>query len=84
MQTTITQLRRQSGEVLGPVIHDGLTMDITSQGRVVAQITPVPRGMTGREFAEWWQNRPRLEPELAGEVLQAIKELDQAGHETPA
>jgi len=47
----LTELRRKTGKVLGPVIHAGQSVDITSQGQVVASIRPqkVRRKMTMEE-----------------------------------
>ena len=81
VQATLTELRRKTGLVMGPVMHGGKTVEITSSGRVVAQISPRPRGMSGKEFARLWRDRPRLGPELAGEILEAIEQITQADDE---
>jgi antitoxin (DNA-binding transcriptional repressor) of toxin-antitoxin stability system len=40
VQATLTDLRRKTGRVLGPVIHAGQTVEITAQSVVVATIQP--------------------------------------------
>jgi len=79
---TLTELRRKTGKVLGPVIHAGQSVDITSQGQVVASISPRPKGLSGKEFVRLWRSGPRLGKELADELAQSLKELDQADYET--
>ena len=51
VQATLTELRRKTGKVLGPVIHAGESVPITSQGEVVAIIRPqkARRKMTREE-----------------------------------
>ena len=78
VQATLTELRRKTGKVLGPVIHAGKSVDITSQGQIIASIQPQLRGISGDDLARLWESGPRLGPELAEEVAQNLKECDQA------
>ncbi len=40
MSSTLTQLRRNTSKVLGPVIHGGKTVLLTNHGQAVARIVP--------------------------------------------
>ncbi len=40
MSSTLTELRRQTSKVLGPVIHGGKTVELTEHGQPVARIVP--------------------------------------------
>jgi len=82
VQATLTELRRKTGRVIGPVIHAGKSVEITNMGKVVASIQPRGRGMSGKEFAAWWAKRPRLGQELADEVAQNMRELRNASRGT--
>jgi len=40
MQATLTELRRETGKVIRPVIHGGKDVILTEHGREVARIVP--------------------------------------------
>ena len=40
MQATLTELRRETGKVIRPVIHGGKAVILTEHGREVARIIP--------------------------------------------
>ena len=73
----MTQLQRQSGRVAEAIARRE-SVRLTRHGETIAEIEPRPRGMTGAEFAVAWRNRRRLGRELAEEVANNLKELDNA------
>jgi antitoxin (DNA-binding transcriptional repressor) of toxin-antitoxin stability system len=43
MKATLTQLQRQPGKVVRPVIHGGHKLTVTAHGQACAEILPLPR-----------------------------------------
>ncbi len=68
MQVSLTALRRKTSDILRSV-QGGRSVTITDHGRVIAEMRPRFKGMSGAEFAQLWRNGPRLGQELAAEVL---------------
>jgi antitoxin (DNA-binding transcriptional repressor) of toxin-antitoxin stability system len=79
VKATLTNLRRDTGRVLGKVIHGQESVELTQHGQVVAEIQPRPRPMTGAEFAAMWKARRPLGKDAAQEVAEALRALDAAG-----
>jgi antitoxin (DNA-binding transcriptional repressor) of toxin-antitoxin stability system len=78
METTLTQLQRQTGRVADAIARRE-PVRLTRHGETIAEIQPRPRAMTGAEFAARWRNRKRLDKKTCDAVIRALKELDQAG-----
>lgn len=78
MKATLTELRRQTGKVIRPVIHAGKTVVLTEHGQDVAEIRPAGRVMTGAEFARAWKERRSLGKATAEDVAKALKAIDAA------
>ncbi len=77
MRATLTQLRRKTSEIL-LCIQSGKGVEITNHGRVIAELRPRFRGMSGAEFARLWRNSPRLDAETAAEVLANVRATEAA------
>jgi prevent-host-death family protein len=86
MKATLTELRRNTGRVLGKVIHGHRAVELTRHGETVADIQPHARPLSGAEFARRWRNRKPLDKATAREIAAAIKQaqtplnLFQGGH----
>jgi antitoxin (DNA-binding transcriptional repressor) of toxin-antitoxin stability system len=78
METTLTQLQRQTGRVADAIARRE-TVRLTRRGETIAEIQPRQRGLSWHEFGLRWKNRKRLGKELADEMAQTLKELDKAG-----
>lgn len=78
MKATLTELRRNTGRILGAVVHGKETVELTQHGETVAQISPKARGMSAQEFARIWRERKPLGVEAAEAVAKALKENDEA------
>ena len=61
MKATLTELRRDTGRVLGAVIHGHQAVEITQHGETVADIQPCTKPLRGAEFARRWKNRKPLD-----------------------
>ncbi len=77
VRATLTELRRQTGRVLGKVIHGQEAVDLTQHGQAVATIAPLPRSMTGAEFAAAWKARKALDKGTAEAVAEGLAALDR-------
>jgi prevent-host-death family protein len=78
VKATLTQLRRNTGRILGAVIHGGHAVELTQHGKTVADIQPHAKPLSGAEFARRWKNRKSLDKATAREIAAAIKSMDQA------
>jgi antitoxin (DNA-binding transcriptional repressor) of toxin-antitoxin stability system len=78
VKATLTELRRETGRVLGAVIHDQHAVELTQHGETVADIHPHTKPLSGAEFARRWKNRKPLDKVTAREIAAAIKSFDQA------
>jgi antitoxin (DNA-binding transcriptional repressor) of toxin-antitoxin stability system len=76
MQATLTELRR-SPKVTNQ-IRAGRSIELTDHGKVVAEIQPSFKGLSGREFAALWRKRKPLDPETAREVMANIRVMEAA------
>ena len=65
MKASLTELRRETGRLLGTVIHGKKNIELTEHGKVVAEIQPSPQPMSGKQFAAAWSNRKALGKETA-------------------
>jgi prevent-host-death family protein len=79
MKATLTELRRETGRVLGGVIHGHRAVELTQHGETVADIQPHAKPLSGAEFARRWKNRKPLDKATAREIAAAIKSMDQVG-----
>jgi prevent-host-death family protein len=79
MKATLTELRRETGRVLGAVIHGYRAVELTQHGANVAEIQPRAKPLSGAEFARRWKNRKPLDKATAREIAAAIKLMDRAG-----
>ena len=43
MKATLTDLQRQPGRFVRPVVHGGHKLTVTAHGKACAEIVPVPR-----------------------------------------
>jgi antitoxin (DNA-binding transcriptional repressor) of toxin-antitoxin stability system len=77
MQATLTELRRKTSEVLRSV-QAGKGVEITDHGQVIAELRPRFKGMSGAEFARLWRSGPRLDREVATEVLANVRATEAA------
>jgi len=68
VKATLTELRRETGRVLGTVVHGKKAVELTEHGETVADIHPRPRPMSGPEFAAAWRKRKPLGKETAETV----------------
>ena len=72
VKATLTELRRETGRVLGTVVHGKEAVELTEHGETVADIQPRSRPMSGAEFAAAWRKRKPLGKETAETVAKAI------------
>jgi prevent-host-death family protein len=77
MQATLTELRRKTSDILRSV-QAGKGVEITDHGKVVAELRPRFKGMSGAQFAQLWRNGPRLDRETAAEVLANVRAMETA------
>ena len=61
----VTEAARNFSDLINRVNCQGQTFLLTRGGKVVARLTGAEKMMTGAEFARWWEQRPRLDPEDA-------------------
>jgi prevent-host-death family protein len=78
MKATLTELRRDTGRILGSVIHGHNAVELTQHGETVADIQPREKALSGAEFARRWKNRRPLDTATAKEIAAAIKSMDKA------
>ena len=78
VKATLTELRRDTGRVLGAVIHGHSAIELTQHGQIVADIQPHAKPLSGAEFARRWKKRKRLDKATAQEIAAAIKSIGQA------
>jgi prevent-host-death family protein len=78
VKATLTELRRDTGRVLGAVIHGQNSVELTQHGEIVADIQPHAKPLSGAEFARRWKNRKPLDQKTAKEIAAAIKSMDRA------
>ena len=62
---SVTEAARNFSDLINRVNYQGQTFLLTRGGKVVARLTGTEKMMTGAEFAQWWEQRPRLDPEDA-------------------
>jgi prevent-host-death family protein len=78
---TVTEMSRKFAEYINRVAYRGDRFILTRGNRPVAEISPLPSGVTGREFLEIWESLPHLTPEEADEfgrdIEVAREELDK-------
>ena len=77
MKATLTELRRDTGRILGAVIHRQRAVELTQHGETVADIQPHAKPLSGAEFARRWKNRRPLDKATARQIAAAIKSMDQ-------
>ncbi len=75
LKSTLTELRRDTGRVLGAVIRGHRAVELTQHGESVADIQPRARPLSGAEFARRWKNRKPLDKATAREIAAAIKSI---------
>ena len=78
VKATLTELRRDTGRILGTVIHGHRSVELTQHGQTVADIQPHAKPLSGAEFARRWKNRKPLDKATAREIAAAIKSVDHA------
>jgi len=78
VKATLTELRRDTGRVLGVVLQGHQAVELTQHGETVADIQPHAKPLTGAEFARRWRNRKPLGKATAREIADAIKSVDSA------
>jgi antitoxin (DNA-binding transcriptional repressor) of toxin-antitoxin stability system len=64
---SVTEAARNFSDVINRVHYQGQTFLLTRGGNIVARITAADTSLTGAEFLQMWENRPKLEPEDAEE-----------------
>jgi len=64
---TVTEMARKFADYINRVAYRGDRFILTRGNKPVAEIRPLPRKLTGREFAEIWKSLPHLTPEEAEE-----------------
>ena len=79
MKATLTQLRRDTGRILGTVIRGHRAVELTQHGQTVADILPHAKPLSGPDFARRWKNRKPLDKATARAIAKAVKSMDQAG-----
>jgi len=77
MKATLTELRRDTGRILGAVIHGHRAVELTQHGETVAEIQPHAKPLSGAEFARRWKSRQPLDQATAREIAAALKSADQ-------
>ncbi len=77
MRSTLTELRRRTSHILRSV-QAGKGVEITDHGKVIAEIRPRFKGMSGADFARLWRSGPRLDAETAAEVLANVRAMEAA------
>jgi antitoxin (DNA-binding transcriptional repressor) of toxin-antitoxin stability system len=77
MKATATELRRDTGRILGRVIHGCRAIELTRHGQTVADIQPHTKSLSGAEFARRWKNRKPPDKAAAREIAAAIKTMDR-------
>jgi prevent-host-death family protein len=78
VKATLTELRRDTGRILGSVIHGHYAIELTQHGKTVADIQPGEKPLSGAEFARRWKYCGPLGKATIGEIAAAIKSMDQA------
>jgi antitoxin (DNA-binding transcriptional repressor) of toxin-antitoxin stability system len=78
VKATLTELRRDTGRVLGAVIGGYQAVELTHHGETVADIQPYAKPLTGAQFARRWKNRKPLGKATAQKIAAAIKSMDSA------
>ncbi len=68
----IRELRRRTSELIRLVREDGLEIQITHRGRVVALLVPAPQARTDEEEARAWVELDRLAAEIGACWPQSI------------
>jgi len=76
VKATLTELRRDTGRVLGAVIRGHQAVELTQHGETVADIQPHPRPLRGAEFARRWKSRKPLDKATAQEIAAASTSTD--------
>lgn len=62
---TVTEMSRRFAEYINRVAYRGERFILTKGNKPVAEIRPLPRGVTGAELIERLRSVPRLTPEEA-------------------
>jgi antitoxin (DNA-binding transcriptional repressor) of toxin-antitoxin stability system len=74
---TATEAARNFSDILNRVKYKGEEFLVERNGEVVCRIGAAaptkPKGITGTEFAEWWRNASKPDPEFWDDVEWAIK-----------
>ena len=65
-------------EILDMVVENGEIIEITDQGKVIAQVVPVsePKQPVKRDTSEAWENLKRLSTELSAHWPQDVTAVD--------
>jgi antitoxin (DNA-binding transcriptional repressor) of toxin-antitoxin stability system len=79
VKASLTELRRETGRILGAVIRGQRAVELTQYGETAANIQPHAKPITGAEFARRWKNRRPLGKATARQIVAASKSMDQAG-----
>ena len=76
MKATAADVGRSFHEYLSRVMHGGVSVEITYHGRRAAVLSPLPKKMSGAEFAKILR-RHKPDPEAADEMARILKEHDE-------
>ena len=84
---TATEAARNFSDILNRVKYKGEEFLVERNGEAVCRILPAeptkPKGITGAQFAEWWRNAPKPDPEFWDAVEWAIKNQPMLPLEDP-
>ena len=83
---TATEAARNFSDILNRVKYKGEEFAVERNGEVVCRIVPVKpklKGMTGKEFAEWWEKAPKPDAEFWDAVEEAVKNQPIADFRNP-
>jgi prevent-host-death family protein len=78
MRATLTELRRNTGRLLGAVLQREESVTLTQHGKTVAELRPRPQPVSGEEFAKLWSSRTKLDKATAESVAQNIARLRES------
>lgn len=75
---SVTEAARNFSDVINRVYYQGQTYLLTRGGVVVAQLTGSDKTLSSAELLRRWENRPRLDPDDAGNWEQDLADMRAA------
>jgi len=80
---SVSEMSRGFADYIKGVASGGESIILTLDDKPVAEIRPVPKGITGAEALEIFRSRPRLTPEEAEAFARDIEEAREEMNKRP-